>query len=76
MNATVIWAGPLPSSAGVNLVDRTGRKAQGEVGAEAHHLLGRVRVAADRLAVWVEALEHAHGLKEVKPIPFLEEDTL
>jgi hypothetical protein len=46
------------------------------VRAEARHLLGRVRVSADRLAVWVEALEHTHCLKEVKPIPFLEENTL
>jgi hypothetical protein len=39
---------------------------------EAHHLSGRGRVATDRLAVWVEAIEHTYGLKEVKPIPFLE----
>ena len=76
MNATVIWAGPFPSCSRLNLVDRAGRKAQGEVGAETDDLLGRVRVSADRLAVWVEALEHTHGLKEVKPVPFLEEDTL
>jgi len=43
---------------------------------EADHLSGRGRVAADRLAVRVEAIEHTHGLKEVKPIPFLEEDML
>ena len=41
MNATVIWAGPLAVCCRVNLVDRTGRKAQGEVRAEAHHLLGQ-----------------------------------
>ena len=44
------------------------------MGAEAHHLLGGIRISANGLALWVEAFQHAHGLKEVKPIPLLEED--
>jgi hypothetical protein len=46
------------------------------MGAEADHFLRGLRVSADRLAVGIEALEDAHGLKEVKPVSFLEKDLL
>src|SRR4029434_779312 len=53
----------------VHLVNGAGRKTQGGVRTYAHHLLGRLGVSANGLALWVEAFQHAHGLKEVKPTP-------
>jgi hypothetical protein len=57
-----------------NLVDRTGWKSQSELRVETHHFLGRARLFADRLKPWVQALQHAHGLKEVEPVPFFKKD--
>jgi hypothetical protein len=56
-----------------NFVDLAGREAQGGVGPEADDFLGGLRLPAHGALLREKALEHTDGLKEVKPIPLLEE---
>jgi hypothetical protein len=46
------------------------------MGAEPDGLTRRVRISADRLPVWIQAFQHAHGLKEVESVSFLEESII
>ena len=51
-----------------------GGKLKDMMGVKTHHFVAGLR-PPDWLAVRIEALQDAHGLKEIKPVSFLEEDS-